>query len=85
MEDSKGLKLLEQKETTAILKEIFCDALSLGKNYKSADAGYQSVWDISRFLIERKCIGFVFSCLTIIFEKKLHDADWHCLNVHLKK
>lgn len=28
MEDSKDLGLLEEKERTAILKEIFCDALS---------------------------------------------------------
>lgn len=47
MEDSKGLRLLEQKKMTAILKEIFCDALSLGKHYKSAGAGWQSVREIS--------------------------------------
>lgn len=47
MEDSKGLRLLEQKEMTAILKEIFCDALSLGMRYNSADAGWQSVCEIS--------------------------------------
>lgn len=42
MEDSKGVRLLEQKEMTAILKEIFGDDLSLGKHCKSAEAGWQS-------------------------------------------